>query len=218
MNLILMGPPGAGKGTQAALLVKQFAIPHISTGDMFRQAMQQGTELGLKAKTFMDAGTLVPDEVTIGIVRERLTLPDCAGGFLLDGFPRTTVQAGALQQLLLDMQRPLNAVVNIQVADATLIQRLSGRLVCRQCGFTYHEQFSPPRVAGCCDQCGGEVYQRSDDTGPTVAKRLAVYQEQTQPLISFYEREGILVAIEGEQAVEKVFADILQGLAAVGRK
>lgn len=215
MNLILMGPPGAGKGTQADLLVKRFGIPHISTGDMFRSAIQQGTELGLKAKSYMDAGGLVPDEVTIGIVRERLQKDDCKPGFLLDGFPRTTVQADALQRLLEDMGITLDAVLNFKVDRDNLLRRLSGRLVCRQCGVSYHAEFSPPANDRVCDRCQGEVYQRSDDVGATVEKRLSVYEEQTAPLIAYYAQAGLLRDIDGEQDVDKVFSDIVQGLPAV---
>lgn len=208
MNLILMGPPGAGKGTQAVLLSRRLHIPHISTGDMFRQAMEQGTELGRKAKAFMEEGKLVPDEVTIGIVKERLQQADCKQGFLLDGFPRTVAQADALKELLASLDRRLHAVLNIEVRRETLLKRMTGRLVCRQCGATYHEEFSPPAQMGICDQCGGEVYRRSDDVEATVEKRLNVYEEQTAPLIEYYRREGLLRSIDGEQDVEKVFAEI----------
>ncbi|NLC06488.1 MAG: adenylate kinase [Syntrophomonadaceae bacterium] len=214
MNLILMGPPGAGKGTQAALIVEKFNIPHISTGDMFRQAMQQGTELGLKAKEYMHAGQLVPDNVTIGIVRERLSQPDCQPGFLLDGFPRTVVQAEALQELLKTLDKRLDAVINIEVSRASLLNRMGGRLVCRQCGATYHAEYRPPKQPDVCDKCGGEVYQRADDAGPTVEKRLSVYEEQTTPLIEYYEQQGLLKHISGEQEVELVFQDILKSLGA----
>ncbi|NPV91722.1 MAG: adenylate kinase [Firmicutes bacterium] len=215
MNLILMGPPGAGKGTQADLLVKRFGIPHVSTGDMFREAIKNGTALGLKAKSFMDAGGLVPDEVTIGIVRERLQKEDCRPGFLLDGFPRTAVQAEALRQLLDDLGIKLDAVVDIKVNRENLVKRLSGRLVCRQCGFTYNTETSPPARVGVCDRCQGEVYQRSDDVGSTVEKRLSVYEEQTAPLVDYYAKAGLLKNIDGEQEVDKVFADIMQALPVV---
>lgn len=212
MNLILMGPPGAGKGTQAETLVKQFDIPHISTGDMFRLAIKKGTELGLKAKAFMDSGGLVPDEVTIGIVAERLAQDDCQNGFLLDGFPRTSLQATALDNILADMAKKIEAVINIQVERVELLQRLSGRRVCRQCGATYHIDFKPPAKAESCDQCQGEVYQRSDDRIETIENRLAVYDEQTTPLIAFYAEAGVLVDIDGEQEMAKVFTDITASL------
>ncbi|MDH7479206.1 MAG: adenylate kinase [Syntrophomonadaceae bacterium] len=212
---MLMGPPGAGKGTQADLLVRCYGIPHVSTGDMFRQAMQQGTELGLKAKAFMEAGTLVPDEVTIGIVKERLQQPDCQRGFLLDGFPRNPAQARALQEMLASLGRRLDAVINIRVRRESLLQRLGGRLVCRQCGATYHAEFSPPRQDRVCDRCQGEVYQRSDDTGATVETRLNVYEEQTAPLIAYYTEQGLLRNVDGEQEVEEVFREIVSSLPAV---
>lgn len=214
MNLLLMGPPGAGKGTQADLLVQRFGIPHVSTGDMFRQAMQQGTKLGLKAKAFMEAGTLVPDEVTIGIVKERLQQPDCQRGFLLDGFPRNPAQAEALQEMLDSLGRRLDAVINIQVRRESLLRRLKGRLVCRQCGATYHAEFSPPAQDRVCDRCQGEVYQRSDDTGATVETRLNVYEEQTAPLIAYYNEQGLLRNVDGEQEVEEVFREIVSSLPA----
>jgi adenylate kinase len=214
MNLVLMGPPGAGKGTQAALLVKRFGILHISTGDIFRQAMQQETEMGLKAKGYMEAGQLVPDEVTIGIVRERLAQPDCQKGFLLDGFPRTVAQAEALKEMLLNLNKVLDAVINIEVDRSSLLIRMGGRLVCRKCGITYHAEYGPPKVNGICDHCKGEVYQRSDDLGPTVEKRLRVYEEQTAPLIDYYQKQGLLKDIYGEHEVEKVYQDILNSLSA----
>ena len=214
MNLVLMGPPGAGKGTQAAFLAQRFGIPHISTGDMFRQAMQQKTELGLKAKGYMEAGQLVPDEVTIGIIRDRLAEPDCEKGFLLDGFPRTVVQAEALKELLEKLNRDLDAVINIEVSRPSLLARMAGRLVCRNCGAAYHAQDGPPQTVGVCDKCQGEIYQRSDDAGPTVEKRLSVYEAQTAPLIDYYEKQNLLRTISGEQEVQAVFADIVQSLGA----
>ncbi|NPV27013.1 MAG: adenylate kinase [Firmicutes bacterium] len=212
MNIILMGPPGAGKGTQAAMLVSRFGIPHVSTGDMFRAAMKQGTELGLQAKAYMEAGQLVPDDVTIGIVRDRLSASDCAAGFLLDGFPRTVSQADALAETLDQLGRRLDAVINIEVPSEVLYARLTGRRICRQCGATYHVEFNPPAKPGVCDQCGGELYQRSDDTGNTVANRLEVYTRQTEPLITYYRQQGILRTINGNQALEKVFNDICLSL------
>lgn len=214
MNLIIMGPPGAGKGTQAAFLVQRFGIPHISTGDMFREALQQKTELGLKAKGYMDAGQLVPDEVTIGIIRDRLAQPDCEKGFLLDGFPRTVVQAEALRELLKKLSRNLDAAINIEVSRPSLLARVAGRLVCRNCGTAYHAEYGPPKTAGICDKCQGEIYQRSDDAGPTVEKRLSVYDDQTAPLINYYEKQNLLRTILGEQEVQAVFADIVQSLGA----
>lgn len=213
MKIILMGGPGAGKGTQASPLVEQFHFPHISTGDMFRAAIKEGTALGLKAKSFMDAGGLVPDEVTIGIVAERLALPDCADGFLLDGFPRTLAQGSALADILDRLGMKLDGVINIEVAEEVLIPRLTGRRVCRQCGASYHMVFNPPKEEGVCGQCGGELYQRSDDTVETAKNRLNVYNSQTEPLIAFYEEKGLIKRINGDQPIDKVFQDILKALA-----
>lgn len=212
MKLILMGGPGAGKGTQASPLVEKFHFPHISTGDMFRAAIKNGTELGLKAKTFMDAGGLVPDEVTIGIVAERLAMPDCAEGFLLDGFPRTLPQGVALGQILDRLGMKLDGVINIEVAEDVLIPRLTGRRVCRKCGASYHMIFNKPEQEGVCGQCAGELYQRSDDTVETAKNRLNVYNTQTQPLIDFYQEQGLVKLINGAQPIDQVFADILKVL------
>ncbi|MGS0765620.1 adenylate kinase [Syntrophomonas curvata] len=212
MNIILMGPPGAGKGTQAAMMVKRFEIPHISTGDMFRQAIRQGTELGLKAKAFMEEGQLVTDEVTIGIVQERLAADDCKAGFLLDGFPRTVAQADALAEIINTLGMKLDAVVNIEVPDEILFFRMTGRRVCSQCGATYHLEFNSPRNEGCCDRCQGSLYQRDDDSEATVSNRLAVYSSQTEPLVRYYWHLGLLKTINGNQEMEEVFADICKGL------
>lgn len=207
-----MGGPGAGKGTQASPLVERFGFPHISTGDMFRAAIKNGTELGLKAKSFMDAGGLVPDEVTIGIVAERLAQPDCADGFLLDGFPRTLAQGNALGQILDRLGMKLDGVINIEVAEDVLIPRLTGRRVCRKCGASYHMIFNAPQQEGVCGQCGGELYQRSDDTVETAKNRLNVYNTQTEPLIAFYEGQGLLKRINGDQPIDQVLSDILKAL------
>ena len=212
MRIILMGPPGAGKGTQAALLVDHYKIPHISTGDMFREAIKQGTPLGLKAKEYMDAGALVPDEVTIGIVADRLAQPDCANGFLLDGFPRTAAQADALAKILSDLNISLDGVVNIEVPEEVLLERLTGRRVCKQCAATFHTVFNPPKVEGICDKCGGELFQRSDDTIETAQNRLRVYNEQTEPLIAYYSRQGLLKRIEGDGEINQVFRNIVKVL------
>ncbi|CAM3934462.1 adenylate kinase [Mesobacillus zeae] len=208
MNLVLMGLPGAGKGTQAERIVAKYSIPHISTGDMFRAAMKEGTELGLKAKSFMDAGQLVPDEVTIGIVRERLSKSDCSKGFLLDGFPRTVAQAEALEEMLADLNKKIDYVINIDVDQSILMERLTGRRICKKCGATYHLVFNPPAVEGICDRCGGELYQRADDNEETVQNRLDVNIQQTQPLLSFYEERGYLRNINGQQDINVVFQDI----------
>jgi adenylate kinase len=213
MNLILMGPPGAGKGTQADLIKASYPVPHISTGDMFREAVQEGTELGLKAKSFMDKGQLVPDEVTIGIVEERLAQPDCKEGFLLDGFPRTTVQAQALDKVLSRLNSKIEAAINIFVPDEVLIQRTTGRVSCSQCKSLYHIVFNPPVKAGVCDKCGGELIQRSDDQEETARNRLKVYQQQTSPLLDYYEAHGVLHSIDGDRDTLQVFADIQAVLA-----
>lgn len=208
MNLILMGLPGAGKGTQAEQIVAKYNIPHISTGDMFRAAMKAETELGLQAKSFIDKGALVPDEVTIGIVRERLSQEDCIKGFLLDGFPRTVAQASALEEIMKDLGKKIDYVLNINVDSGLLLTRLTGRRICKECGATYHLEFNPPAKADVCDKCGGELYQRSDDNEETVANRLDVNIKQTKPLLDFYEELGYLQSINGEQDINKVFADI----------
>ncbi|MEQ2528978.1 adenylate kinase [Robertmurraya yapensis] len=208
MNLVLMGLPGAGKGTQAEKIVENYGIPHISTGDMFRAAMKEGTELGLKAKSFMDQGALVPDEVTIGIVRERLSKDDCQTGFLLDGFPRTVPQAEALENILTELGKKIDYVLNIDVDQDILMDRLTGRRICKDCGATYHLVFNPPAQEGVCNRCGGELYQRADDNEETVKNRLHVNIEQAKPLLDFYETKGYLRNIDGQQDINKVFVDI----------
>ncbi|WML29407.1 adenylate kinase [Neobacillus sp. OS1-32] len=208
MNLVLMGLPGAGKGTQAEQIVEKYGIPHISTGDMFRAAMKEGTALGLQAKSFMDKGELVPDEVTIGIVRERLSKEDCKQGFLLDGFPRTVPQAEALETLLQELGKKIDYVININVDKSILMERLTGRRICKSCGATYHLVFNPPAKEGICDRCGGELYQRADDNADTVQNRLDVNIKQQEPLLTFYEAKGYLRNIDGQQDIKKVFADI----------
>jgi adenylate kinase len=210
MNLVLMGLPGAGKGTQAAEIVDKYGIPHISTGDMFRAAIKEGTELGKKAKSYMDAGNLVPDEVTIGIVDERLSKSDCEKGFLLDGFPRTVAQAEALEKILFDKNRSIDFVLNIDVEKEKLMERLTGRRICKQCGTTYHVIFNPPSEQGVCDKCGGELYQREDDNEETVKTRLEVNIEQSKPLLEFYDQKGYLRNIDGNQDIDQVFNDIDQ--------
>ncbi|MCX7779972.1 MAG: adenylate kinase [Negativicutes bacterium] len=212
MHILLMGPPGAGKGTQAAKLVEEFGIPHISTGDMFRAAVKEGTPLGRQAKEFMDAGQLVPDSVTIGIVKERLAKPDCQEGFILDGFPRTTEQAEALDRTLQELGIRLDRVINIIVPDSELVSRMTGRRICRGCGATYHVKFNPPRTGSICDKCRGELYQRDDDREETVTKRLAVYQAQTRPLIEYYQDKGLYTEIDGQQDIDKVMSDIVASL------
>jgi len=208
MNLILMGPPGAGKGTQAERIVEEFHIPHISTGDAFRAAMKQGTPLGVKAKEYVDAGKLVPDEVTIGIVRERLQQDDCRQGFMLDGFPRTISQAEALDEILKSLNTQIDHVVNLKVDRGLLLARLTGRRICRSCGATYHELFNPPAKPGVCDKCGGELYQRSDDTEEKVGTRLDEYINKTAPLLAYYESKGLLRELNGEREIDEVTAEL----------
>ncbi|MED4782901.1 adenylate kinase [Brevibacillus choshinensis] len=208
MNIILMGLPGAGKGTQAERIVEEFDIPHISTGDMFRAAVKNETPLGLEAKSYMDKGLLVPDEVVIGIVRERLSMDDCEKGFLLDGFPRTVPQAEALTATVKELGRDINHVININVRRELLIERLTGRWICPVCGASYHMMFNPPKEAGVCDKDGGKLYQREDDKPEVVAQRLDVNIAQTQPLIDYYSAQELLRDINGEQDIQVVFAEI----------
>lgn len=211
MNLYLLGLPGAGKGTQASRIQEALNIPHISTGDMFRAAMKNETPLGKKAKSFMDAGDLVPDEVTNGIVAERLDQDDTTDGFLLDGFPRTIPQAEVLEQILSDQDRQLDAAIYIKVDKSILMERLTGRFICSNCGETYHKLYNSPQEDGVCDVCGGtEFHQRDDDKPETVKKRIEVNEEQTNALVDFYQEKGILRIIDGQQAPDDVFADIQQ--------
>ena len=209
MNIILMGLPGAGKGTQAEKIVATYGIPHISTGDMFRAAMQQQTELGLKAKSFMDKGELVPDEVTNGIVKERLQQADTEKGFLLDGFPRTQAQAEALDKIMQDLNRSIDAVINIEVNPEILMQRLTGRIICRNCGSTYHKTNNPPKVEGTCDRCGThDFYQREDDKPETVENRIQINIEQSKPILNYYKAKGILRNVDGESGIDNLFQTI----------
>ena len=208
MKIILMGPPGAGKGTQAEKLVELYQIPHISTGDMFRKAQKDGTELGLKAKSYMEQGQLVPDEVTVGIVKERLAEDDCKNGFLLDGFPRTVQQADALDGILKELGMALDRVINIEVDKGLLVDRLTGRRVCRACGATFHVINKAPKVEGVCDKCGGELCQRNDDKVETVSNRLDVYAAQTAPLIEYYQSKDIMSSVDGSKSMEDVLANI----------
>lgn len=212
MRLILLGPPGAGKGTQAASIIAEYQIPHISTGDILRKNISVGTELGKKAKEYMDKGLLVPDELVVALVENRLTEEDCKSGFLLDGFPRTVAQADALGDALNKLGYSLDKVINIDVNKEELVERAVGRRVCKACGATFHIKFNPPKVEGICDVCGGELYQRKDDTVETVSKRIEVYLQQTQPLINYYENKGILVNVDGKQDIDRVFGDIVSAL------
>ncbi|MBY7738532.1 MULTISPECIES: adenylate kinase [Paenibacillus] len=209
MNILIMGPPGAGKGTQADVIVKEFGIPHISTGDAFRLAMKQGTPIGIKAKEYIDKGELVPDDVTIGIVEERLQQPDCKKGFLLDGFPRTLAQAEALDQILDRLNTKLDDVINLKVDRDNLLARITGRRVCKSCGASYHIVFNPPKVEGICDKDGGELYQRPDDNEDSVRTRLDEYSNKTAPLLTFYENQNLLRHIDGEQDIDVVSQNIV---------
>lgn len=208
MNIILMGPPGAGKGTQAELIKAAYPIPHISTGDMFREAVQNGTAMGKEAKKYMDAGQLVPDEVTIGIVEERLAQGDCEMGFLLDGFPRTTLQAQALDEVVAKRGKTVEVALNISVPDDILLIRMAGRVSCTTCKAVYNTKFNPPATSGICDKCGGELVQRNDDKEATVLNRLRVYQEQTEPLLSYYQAQGNLTTLDGNRDSLEVFKDV----------
>ena len=212
MYILLMGPPGAGKGTQAEKLIREYGIPQISTGDMFRAAVKSGTALGKEAKSYMDKGALVPDSVTVGIVKERLAQDDCKKGWILDGFPRTTAQASALDAILHDLGIQLTAVLDFNVNRDDLVKRVSGRRVCRQCGASFHKEFRPPKQEGVCDNCGGELYQRADDNEVTVRERLTVYDTSTKPLIDYYKVSGRYYEINGDQSMDKVFADVQAAL------
>lgn len=204
MNLILLGPPGAGKGTQAKLLVKRFGIPQISTGDILRVAVKEETSLGLIAKSYMDKGGLVPDEVVIGIIRERLGMSDCSAGFILDGFPRTVAQADALKEMLALSGKQLEHVISFSVDNDELVDRITGRRTCRGCGKGYHVNFEPPKVDGVCDECSGELYQRDDDKAETLLNRLRVYDTQTAPLIAYYRSQSLLREIVGIGDIEDI--------------
>lgn len=213
-NLILLGPPGVGKGTQAKLLIERFGIPQISTGDILRAAVKELTPMGVKAKGFMDSGALVPDEVVIGIVEERLAQEDCAKGFILDGFPRTVAQADALGQVLTGMGRCIDHVISLSVDKDELLKRLTGRRACAACGAVFHVEFAPPATEGRCDACGGELFQREDDKEETILRRLAVYEEQTAPLIAYYEECGLLRSVNGLGTVEGIQAEIVSRIQA----
>jgi adenylate kinase len=209
MNLIIMGLPGAGKGTQAEKIIAKYNIPHISTGDMFRAAMKNETALGLEAKSYMDKGELVPDEVTNGIVKERLAESDTEKGFLLDGFPRTLVQAKALEAIMNELDKKIDAVINIDVNPEVLMQRLTGRIICRSCGATYHKENNPPKTEGTCDRCGGhEFYQREDDKPETVENRIQINLEQSKPIIAFYSEKGLVHNVDGEIGIDNLFTEI----------
>lgn len=212
MRLILLGPPGAGKGTQASAIVKRYNIPHISTGDIFRLNIKENTPLGKEVKSYLDAGILVPDELVVDIVKDRLKKSDCENGFILDGYPRTINQAEVLDKELAKMGTKLDAVINIFLDVQLLIERAVGRRLCKNCGATYHIKFHPPKQDGICDICGGELYQRDDDKEETVKKRIEVYLTQTKPLIEYYKDKDILVNIDGAQSIEDTFNEIINAL------
>lgn len=216
LYLVLLGGPGAGKGTQADRLAEQLGIPHVSTGDLFRDNLKKQTELGQLAKGYMDRGELVPDQVTVRMLRQRLLQPDCAKGAILDGFPRTETQADALEQLLADLGSRLATVLHIQVPDEILLARLSGRWTCKACGTMYHQLYSPPRQEGICDKCCGELYQRPDDTPATQERRIKVYQAETAPLIEYYRDRGLLIDIDGRPGIDEVQAALLAAIERAG--
>ena len=214
LRAVLLGPPGAGKGTQAVRLVEKYDIPHISTGDIFRKNIKEGTELGKKAQEYMNAGELVPDELVVDLVKDRLQQDDCKNGFLLDGFPRTIFQAEKLDEFLAEMGQKMDIVINLKVEKDSLIKRLTGRRVCKNCGASYHIINIPPKKDGECDTCGGELMQRKDDNIETVENRINVYDDQTAPLIGYYKEAGTLVDFDGEQSLDEVFDAIVQAIGA----
>ncbi|MHC1594266.1 MAG: adenylate kinase [Methanotrichaceae archaeon] len=211
MNIVLLGPPGSGKGTQAKMIAEKYGVVHISTGDILRENVRGGTDLGKEAKTYMDAGKLVPDELLINIIKDRLAKPDVAGGYMLDGYPRTTPQAEAMDKILPELGQKIDVVVNIDVPDDELVKRLSGRRMC-QCGVSYHLKFNPPKKEGICDVCGGELYHRDDDKEEAILNRLEVYKTQTQPLIDYYNKAGIIASINGAGEIAEIFDEIAVSL------
>lgn len=212
LRAVLLGPPGAGKGTQAVRLVEKYEIPHISTGDIFRKNIKEGTELGKKAQEYMNAGALVPDELVVDLVKDRLQQDDCKNGFLLDGFPRTIFQAEKLDEFLSESNLKMDIVINLKVEKEALIKRLTGRRVCKDCGASYHIVNLPPKKEGVCDICGGDLIQRKDDNIETVENRINVYEEQTAPLIGYYKEAGSLVDFDGEASLDEVFDAIVQAI------
>jgi len=212
MNIVFLGPPGAGKGTQAKRITERYGIPQISTGDMFREHLSKGTELGKKAKEYMEKGQLVPDEIVLGMVEERLKQSDCEKGFILDGFPRTVPQAEALDEMLAKWGKKIDYAIAIEVPDEELVKRLTGRRTCKNCGMMYHILFKPPKEDNKCDACGGELYQRADDNEETVRNRLKVYHESTAPLIDYYEKKGVLHRIDGMGSIDEIFERIVKVL------
>jgi len=211
MDIILLGPPGSGKGTQAKMIADKYKVKHVSTGDILRENVRAGTPLGVEAKKFMDSGKLVPDSLLIDIIKDRLAKPDVKAGWMLDGYPRTIPQAEALDKILPGLGQKIDVVLNVDVPDAELIKRVTGRRMCK-CGTTYHVQFNPPKVAGKCDACGADLYQRADDTEATVKERLQAYHAQTQPLIDFYNKRGIVANINGTGDIKAIFGNIAKAL------
>ncbi len=209
MKIVMLGAPGAGKGTQAAMICEKYRIPHISTGDIFRSNIKNGTELGKKAKEYMDQGKLVPDELTIQLLLDRVAKEDCADGYVLDGFPRTIPQAQVLTEALEKTGEKVDYAVNVDVPDANIVHRMSGRRSCPKCGASYHIEYIPPKTEGICDSCGSDLIQREDDKAETVQNRLSVYHDQTQPLIDYYEKAGVLRTVDGTKDKDEVFRDIV---------
>lgn len=214
MKIIMLGAPGAGKGTQAKKIAEKYSIPHISTGDIFRANIKNGTELGQKAKTYMDQGLLVPDELVVDLVVDRVNQDDCVNGYVLDGFPRTIPQAEALDKALKGLGQKIDYAINVEVPDENIVHRMGGRRACIGCGATYHVEFNAPKVEDVCDTCGGELVLRDDDKPETVQKRLSVYHAQTQPLIDYYKKANVLVEVDGTQDINVVFQDIVKILGA----
>jgi len=212
MRIIFLGPPGAGKGTQAKMLIDRYGIPQISTGDILRAAVKEGTPMGKKAKEYMDSGKLVPDEVVIGIMQDRLKEADCAKGFILDGFPRTVAQAEALEKMLKELNMPIDKVLALEVPDEVLIERLTGRRTCKSCGQMYHVKFDPPKNVDKCDKCNGELFQRDDDKEETIKNRLSVYHAQTAPLLDFYGKKGMVIKIDGTKTPDEIFKSLINVL------
>jgi adenylate kinase len=214
MKIIMLGAPGAGKGTQAKMIAERYGIPHVSTGDIFRANIKNGTELGKKAKTYMDAGQLVPDSLTVDLLIDRISQEDCANGYVLDGFPRTIPQAQCLEEALAARKESVDYAIDVEVPDSNIVKRMGGRRACVTCGATYHVEHIPPKTEGICDKCGSELILRDDDKPETVQNRLKVYHEQTQPLIDFYNGKGVLKEVDGTQDMKKVFEDIVKILGA----
>ena len=212
MKIIMLGAPGAGKGTQAKKIAAEYKIPHISTGDIFRANIKNNTELGQKAKAYMDKGELVPDELTLDLIMDRFKQPDCENGYVLDGFPRTIPQAEALDRALAEMGQKIDYAIDVEVPDENIVNRMSGRRACVDCGATYHIEFNPSKEEGVCDICKGDLYQRADDNEETVSKRIQVYLDETKPLADYYSKVGIIADIDGQQSIDKVFNDIVSAL------